>query len=90
MTNIAMTSADVLRLFWRQTRNAAVPLTADELGERMGIKRPSSSLPVRSLIQAGYLRTEKGGTGVDYRRVYTVTEKGEALLRKACAPRVAA
>lgn len=90
MTDITMTPAEVLRLFWWQTRMAAVPLTVDELGERMGIKRPSSSPPVRSLIEAGYLSTKKDGPGVDHRRVYFVTERGEALLQRAYARRVAA
>lgn len=90
MTDITMTPAEVLRLFWRQTRQAAVPLTVDELGWRMGIKRPSSSLSVRSLIEAGYLDTTKDGSGVDYRRVYFVTERGDALLQRAYARRVAA
>ena len=89
MTDMTMTPAEVLRLFWRQTRMAAVPLTVVELGERMGIKRPSSSLPVRSLIEAGYLVSVKDGAA-ENQRVYSVTEKGEAVLRRAHARQVAA
>lgn len=90
MTDMTMTPAEVLLLFWRQTRMDTVPLTADELGERMGIKRPSSSLPVRSLIEAGYLDTMKDGSGVDCSRIYFVTEKGKCVLTRAYAQRVAA
>ena len=89
MTDIAMTPAEVLRLFWRQTRMAVVPLTVGELGERMGIKRPSSSLPVRSLIEAGYL-VALNGEATENQRIYSVTEKGEAVLRRAHARQVAA
>lgn len=84
MTDMTMTPAEVLRLFWRKTRMAAVPLTVVELGERMGIKRPSSSPPVRNLIEAGYLVSVKDGSA-ENQRIYSVTEKGEAVLRRAHA-----
>lgn len=73
---------DLLRLFWRRTRQAFVPLTADEAAARLGDGRSTmqvgtSLAAARRLGLVASVRAPGNGA-----MLWSLTDKGEARVRR--------